>query len=88
MGETFEVFRRYCLPDFTSDNPEKEKPATYEVIAKRLGLSRASVRKRLSICRDKLREILRNTIRNYVTGDEEARDEYRMILGEEMSSPE
>ncbi len=88
MGETFEVFRRYCLPDFTSDNPVKEKQPTYEDIAEKLGLSRASVRKRLSICRDKLREILRDTIRNYVSGDEEARDEYRMILGEEMSSPE
>lgn len=69
----FEVFRLYCL--------EGEGRLTYAEVAGRLGLRESDVRKRLARCRAELREIVLGRVRAYAADDEEAREEYRRIVG-------
>ena len=83
----FEVFRAYLLEPGTervsvaTRSGEIEMP-TYGSVAKRLGLAESDVRNYLSFCRAKLREILKDGVRDTVDNPADVEDEFRVLLNE------
>ena len=73
----FAVFDAYCLDRSTKEGSSR----TYGQIATDLGVTETAVRKGLERCRLQLREILRRTIRQYVTDPEEVETEFRRLAG-------
>ncbi|MBI2900218.1 MAG: hypothetical protein HYY17_08530, partial [Planctomycetes bacterium] len=71
-----EVLRRYTGPRGEGAGPR------YRDVAEALGLTEDAVRKRLARCRAALREILRETVREYAADEREAEAEYRRIARE------
>ncbi len=76
-GETFAAFRLYCLPGKSS-----QEKMTYADIARQMELTEASVRKKLARCRNDLREIMKEKIRDYAYDDQQAEEEYLRLVGE------
>jgi RNA polymerase sigma-70 factor (ECF subfamily) len=84
----FDVFRAYLL------EPEAERGVTvatqsgeialptYGSVAKRLGLADSDVRNYLSLCRARLREILKDGVRETVDHPGDVEDELRALLNE------
>jgi RNA polymerase sigma-70 factor (ECF subfamily) len=83
----FEVFRAYLLEPGTervsvaTRSGEIEMP-TYGSVAKRLGVAESDVRNYLSFCRAKLREILKDGVRDTVDNPADVEDELRALLNE------
>jgi RNA polymerase sigma-70 factor (ECF subfamily) len=83
----FDVFRTYLLEPGTervsvaTRSGEIEMP-TYGSVAKRLGLAESDVRNYLSFCRAKLREILKDGVRDTVDNPADVEDELRALLNE------
>jgi len=55
---------------------------TYGSVAKRLGVAESDVRNYLSFCRAKLREILKDGVRDTVDNPADVEDELRALLNE------
>jgi RNA polymerase sigma factor (sigma-70 family) len=84
----FNVFRAYLLDPgsereiaVTTRSGEIALP-TYGSVAKRLGLGESDVRNYLSLCRAKLRAILKHGIRETVDNPGDVEDELRALLNE------
>ena len=84
----FDVFRAYLLDSgsergvsVATKSGEIELP-TYGSVAKRLGLSESDVRNYLSLCRARLREILKDGVRETVGHPGDVEDELRALLNE------
>lgn len=79
-----EVFHAYCLdqliPASTTGAPSPTEAPTYRQIAERLNLTSTQVRHYLSVCRERLRNVLRAVIRDYASSDEEADRELELLL--------
>ncbi|MBI2923369.1 MAG: sigma-70 family RNA polymerase sigma factor [Planctomycetes bacterium] len=83
-GVYLEVFRAYCLDELlpaaaTGTTPEPGAP-TYREIAEKLKLSHTQVRHYLSVCRTKMRKVLRDVIRDYASSEDEADREMEDLL--------
>jgi RNA polymerase sigma factor (sigma-70 family) len=68
---SFEIFREYCL---------EENGASYAGLARKHGLSEDDVRNRLREARLRLREILEDLLRDYLTPGQDVEAELRFIL--------
>ena len=84
----FDVFRTYLLDpgpergvSVATQSGEIGLP-TYGSVAKRLGLAESDVRNYLSFCRAKLREILKDGVRQTVDNPGDVEDELRALLNE------
>jgi len=81
-GALMDVFRLYCLPGDPGDSTRLFKGGgTYADVAAKLGFRESDVRKRLSRCREVLREIVLERIREYSGDEAEAAAEFRRIVG-------
>jgi RNA polymerase sigma-70 factor (ECF subfamily) len=67
----FELFRAYCL---------EEGDLRYSDLARRHGLSEDDVRNLLRLARQRLRELLRERLRDYLAPGEDVESELRFIL--------
>ena len=75
----FDIFRQYCLDD-SGGMRESAGGPTYKEVGDDLGFTEAEVRKRLSYCRQKLRDVMLERIREYVTNEREAAEEFEGLL--------
>lgn len=67
----FEIFRQYCL---------EESGASYGELARRHGISEDDVRNRLRETRQRLREILEEQLRDYLSPGMSVEEELRFVL--------
>jgi RNA polymerase sigma-70 factor (ECF subfamily) len=67
----FELFRSYCL---------EERDLRYSDLARRHGLSEDDVRNHLRLVRQRLRELVRERLRDYLAPGEDVESELRFIL--------
>lgn len=74
MQREWQAFRDYCLP-------ASGKPGTYRDIARKHGLTESQVRKGLHRCRNELRAILAERVREYAQDDGEVEVELKRITG-------
>jgi len=84
----FEVFRTYLLDpgdergvSVATRSGEVGLP-TYGTVAKRIGVSESDVRNYLSFCRAKLRELLKDGVRETVDHPGDVEEELRALLNE------
>ena len=84
----FQAFRAYCLADselhtegVSEVDPPREGKLTYATLGEELGVTENAIRKGLERCRRELRKIVEERVLEYVTGEEEAEEEMRLLLG-------
>ncbi len=70
----FRVFERYAL------DPPAEEATSYAKVAAEFGLSESDIGHYLAFCRKRIREILTDRIRDYVTNEREVTGEFSRIL--------
>ncbi len=87
LGGHYVTFKSYCLPDGDLSRSQLLggiQPAnrlTYAELAKQLDLTPTGVRHQLAYCRQELRQIVEQEVRQYVLHEQDVASELKFLLG-------